>query len=109
MSSFPSFIQNISDPLRRLRVRKLWLVAQELAGVETDVSGQIESIEEQIGRILERARLIEEFWKIENKDGKDLGGLDVTSDPPKVNRFEPVTSPQIAHGMTFEKDKKTVR
>lgn len=96
MFPFPSIIQNIPEPLRRLRMQKLWLIAQDMAGVEEDVSRQIESIDEQIGQIEERARLFEKLWKIECEEAEELfGDLDDASDDvAEANHFERVTSDQ---------------
>lgn len=113
MSSYPSFIQLIPDPLRRLRVQKLWLLAQYMAAAEKNVSEQIRSIDEQIARHGERRRLIEEFWKIENREEKDLGGfLDTLPDAASDNRFKHIASPQIAQGAAMHdknREKETKR
>lgn len=103
MLSFPS---NTPDLLRRLRAQKLWLLAQDMAGVEEDVSRQIESIEEQIGQIEERARLVEKLWKIECEEAEDMdGGLDSMSDDVvKTNYFERVTSDQTTQGVIHDKN-----
>lgn len=98
MSPYPSFIQIIPDPLRRLRVQKLWLLAQYMTGTEKYVSEQIWSIDEQIARLVERMRLTEEFWKIENREDKDLGDLDDLPDAASDSCFERVTSAQTAQG-----------
>lgn len=96
MFSYPSFIQIIPDPLRRLRVQKLWLLAQYMAGLEKDVTEQIWSVDEQIARHKERMRLTEEFWKIENEEEMDLDALDDLPDAASDNRFESVISAQTA-------------
>ncbi len=96
MFSYPSFIQIIPDPLRRLRVQKLWLLAQYITGTEKDVSEQIFSIDEQTARLGERMRMMEEFWKIENKEEEDLDGLDDLPDAASDNCFERGTSAQTA-------------
>lgn len=105
MLSFPSNIPNL---LRRLRAQKLWLLAQHMAGVEEDVSRQIESIDEQIGQIEERARLFEKFWKIECEEAKDLDcGLSSISDEvAKTNHFEQVTSDQTTQEVIHNKIKQ---
>lgn len=87
MSPYPSFIQSIPDSLRRLRVQKLWLLAQYMTGAEKDVSRQIGVIDEQIGRFEQRSRLIEEFWEIENRE-------DDKPDAANDNHFESVKSAQ---------------
>lgn len=106
MFPFPSIIQNIPDPLRRLRVQKLWLLAQDMAGVEEDVSLQIESIEEQIGQIEERARLFEKLWRIECEEAEDpgVGSDDISADVAKTNHIERVTSDQTTQGVIHDKD-----
>lgn len=106
MSPYPSFIQSIPHPLRRLRVLKLWLLAHYMAGVEKGVSEQIRSIDEQIGRFEEQMRLMEEFRKVENKEDGDLGDLGV-SDATDDNRFEHVISAQTAQGgAIYDKHRK---
>lgn len=112
MSSYPSFIQIIPDPLRRLRVQKLWLLAQYMAGAEKDVSKQIWSIDEQIARLRERMRLTEEFWKIENREEKNLDGLDDLPHAASDKGFERVTSAQTAQGAAMHdknREKETKR
>lgn len=106
MFTFPSIIQNIPDPLRRLRAQKLWLLAQDMAGVEEDVSLQIESIEEQIGQIEERARLFEKLWKIECEEAEDpgAGSNDISCKVAKINHIERVTSDQTKQGVIHDKD-----
>lgn len=102
MFSYPPFIQIIPDPLRRLRVQKLWLLAQYMAGLEKDVDEHIWNIDEQIARHRERVRLTEEFWKIENREEKELDALDDLPDTANDNRFERVTSAQTVQGVAMQ-------
>lgn len=106
MFPFPSIIQNIPDPLRRLRAQKLWLLAQDMPGVEKDVSLQIESIEGQIGQIEERARLFEKLWKIECEEAEDpgAGSDDISGEVAKTNHVEQITSDQTTQGVILDKD-----
>lgn len=69
-----------------------------MAGAEKDVSEQIWSIDEQIALLGERMRLIGEFWKVENREEKDLGGLDDLPDAASDDFFERVISAQTAQG-----------
>lgn len=84
-----------------------------MAGAEKNVSEQIRSIDEQIARHGERRRLIEEFWKIENREEKDLGGfLDTFPDAASDNRFKRIVSPQTAPGAAMHdnnREKETTR
>lgn len=83
-----------------------------MAGAEKDVSEQIWSIDEQIARLGKRMRLTEEFWKIENREGKDLGGfMDDLPDAASDNRFDRVASAQTTqraaiHDKNREKETK---
>lgn len=112
MFSYPPYIQVIPDPLRRLRVQKLWLLAQYMAGLEKDVSEHIWNIDEQIARHREQVRLTEEFWKIENKEEKELDALDDLLDTASDKRFERVTSAQTMQGAAIQEkniEKETKR
>lgn len=68
-----------------------------MTGTEKDLS-EILSIDEQIARVGERMRLMEEFWRLENREEKNLGGLDDLLDAVNDNCFECVSSAQTAQG-----------
>lgn len=90
----------------------MWLLAQQMAGAEKDMSEQIQSIDEEIGRFEERSRLTKEVWKIRNREGKNLSGLDDMPDTASDNRFERLTlTPNSQSGIKSDRNrnKETVK
>lgn len=90
----------------------MWLLAQQMAGAEKDMSEQIQSIDDEIGRFEERSRLTKEFWKIRNREGKDLSGLDDMPDTASGNRYERLTfTPKVQRGIEHDRNrnKETVK
>lgn len=84
----------------------MWLLALYMTGAEKDVSEQIKGIDEEIGRSEERTRLTEEFWKMEIREGKELGGLIDKPDAASDNGFEDVTSAQkVQRGIKHDKNR----
>lgn len=83
-----------------------------MVGADKDVSEQVDSIEEQIGRIEARTRLTEEFWKSQNNVSRDLdGGLDdCTSHAANLIHFDRDTSTtQTAPGVLHDRNKKMIK
>lgn len=84
-----------------------------MAGAEKDVTERIRGIDEQITRLRKRMRLTKEFWKIENREEKDLDGfMDDLPDAASDNRFECVASAQRAQGTAMHdksREKETKR